>query len=166
MGFPRQEYWSGLPFPSSRDLPDPETEPIDPHLLHYRHILLSLSHQGSPRERNVSKCLVPLLHLNNLELNLKIMLHVTGSKYQKIKRNCCHILVDPESTLNSKVTLHPFLLAILTVLSSLIISPKYQTMIITICKQHGNAYSQGNHSTRCLVAQWRLFAYEQHNFSL
>ena len=23
MGFPRQEYWSGLPFPSSRDLPDP-----------------------------------------------------------------------------------------------------------------------------------------------
>ena len=23
MGFPRQEYWSGLPFPSSGDLPDP-----------------------------------------------------------------------------------------------------------------------------------------------
>ena len=23
MGFSRQEYWSGLPFPSSRDLPDP-----------------------------------------------------------------------------------------------------------------------------------------------
>ena len=27
MGFSRQEYWSGLPCPSSRDLPDPETEP-------------------------------------------------------------------------------------------------------------------------------------------
>ena len=26
MGFPRQEYWSGLPFPSARDLPDPEIE--------------------------------------------------------------------------------------------------------------------------------------------
>ena len=26
MGFPRQEYWSGLPFPSPRDLPDPEIE--------------------------------------------------------------------------------------------------------------------------------------------
>ena len=26
MGFPRQEYWSGLPFPSPRDLPDPGTE--------------------------------------------------------------------------------------------------------------------------------------------
>ena len=25
-GFPRQEYWSGLPFPSLGDLPDPGTE--------------------------------------------------------------------------------------------------------------------------------------------
>ena len=31
MGFPRQEYWSGLPFPSPGDPPDPEMEP---HLLH------------------------------------------------------------------------------------------------------------------------------------
>ena len=27
MGFPRQEYWSRLPFPSSRDLPNPGIEP-------------------------------------------------------------------------------------------------------------------------------------------
>ena len=27
MGFSRQEYWSGLPFPSARDLPDPGIEP-------------------------------------------------------------------------------------------------------------------------------------------
>ena len=27
MGFSRQEYWSGLPFPSPEDLPDPGTEP-------------------------------------------------------------------------------------------------------------------------------------------
>ena len=27
MEFPRQEYWSGLPFPSPRDLPDPRIEP-------------------------------------------------------------------------------------------------------------------------------------------
>ena len=27
MGFPRQEYWSGLPFPPSGDLPDPGIEP-------------------------------------------------------------------------------------------------------------------------------------------
>ena len=27
MGFPRQEYWRGLPFPSTEDLPNPGTEP-------------------------------------------------------------------------------------------------------------------------------------------
>ena len=27
MGFPRQEYWSGLPLPASGDLPDPKIEP-------------------------------------------------------------------------------------------------------------------------------------------
>ena len=27
MGFSRQEYWSGLPFPSPGDLPDPGIEP-------------------------------------------------------------------------------------------------------------------------------------------
>ena len=28
IGFPRQEYWSGLPFPSPGDRPDPEMEPV------------------------------------------------------------------------------------------------------------------------------------------
>ena len=32
MGFSRQEYWSGLPFPSPRDLPDPGIEPRSPSL--------------------------------------------------------------------------------------------------------------------------------------
>ena len=27
MGFPRQEYWTGLPFPSPGDLPDPGVKP-------------------------------------------------------------------------------------------------------------------------------------------
>ena len=30
MGFSRQEYWSGLPFPSPRDLPNPGIEPGSP----------------------------------------------------------------------------------------------------------------------------------------
>ena len=30
MGFPGQEHWSGLPFPPSRDLPDPGIEPTSP----------------------------------------------------------------------------------------------------------------------------------------
>ena len=32
MGFSRQEYWSGLPFPSPADLPDPGIKPGSPAL--------------------------------------------------------------------------------------------------------------------------------------
>ena len=32
IGFSRQEYWSGLPFPSPEDLPDPGIEPGSPTL--------------------------------------------------------------------------------------------------------------------------------------
>ena len=41
--FSRQEYWSGLPFPSPGDLPHPG---IKPSLLHCRQILYHLNHQG------------------------------------------------------------------------------------------------------------------------
>ena len=43
MEFP-QEYWSGWPFPSPGDLPDPGIEPISPALARGS---LSLSHQES-----------------------------------------------------------------------------------------------------------------------
>ena len=46
MGFSRQEYWSGLPFPSPGDLPDPGIEPMFPASLLQDSLLLS--HQGSP----------------------------------------------------------------------------------------------------------------------
>ena len=32
IGFPRQKYWSGLPFPSPGDLPNPGIEPTSPAL--------------------------------------------------------------------------------------------------------------------------------------
>ena len=32
MGFPRQGHWSGLPFPSLGDIPDPGIEPASPAL--------------------------------------------------------------------------------------------------------------------------------------
>ena len=32
MGFRRQEYWNGLPFPSPEDVPDPGIEPTSPAL--------------------------------------------------------------------------------------------------------------------------------------
>ena len=82
MGFSRQEYWSGLPFPSPRDLPDPGIKPRSPtlwdfpgkntgmgcHFLlqvisltqgsnpglpHCRQTLYCLSHQGRPERVTV-----------------------------------------------------------------------------------------------------------------
>ena len=32
LGFPRQGYWSGLPFPSLGDCPDPGIKPMSPAL--------------------------------------------------------------------------------------------------------------------------------------
>ena len=45
MEFSRQEYWSGLPFPSPGDLPYPGIKPRSPAL---QWTLYRLSHQGSP----------------------------------------------------------------------------------------------------------------------
>ena len=48
MGFSRQEYWSGLPFPSAEDLTDPGSNLC---LSHCRQTLYCLSHQGSLVDR-------------------------------------------------------------------------------------------------------------------
>ena len=45
MGFSRQEYWSGLPFPSPGYLP---YSGMEPGLLDFRQILYHLSYEGSP----------------------------------------------------------------------------------------------------------------------
>ena len=45
MGFSRQQYWSGLPFPSPGHLPDPGLEPMFPAL---QADSLPLSHRRSP----------------------------------------------------------------------------------------------------------------------
>ena len=45
MGFSRQGYWSGLPFPTPGIFP---TQGLNPGLLHWGQILYWLSYQGSP----------------------------------------------------------------------------------------------------------------------
>ena len=47
MGFSRQEYWSGLPFPSPGDLPDPG---IEPSLLCLRHWQMDSLPRAPPRK--------------------------------------------------------------------------------------------------------------------
>ena len=46
MEFSRQEYWSGLPFPSSEDLPQPGIEPMSPTL---QTVSLSSEWLGKPK---------------------------------------------------------------------------------------------------------------------
>ena len=48
MGFSRQVYWSGLPFPSPGDLPHPETKPASPAVPALQVGSLPLRHPGSP----------------------------------------------------------------------------------------------------------------------
>ena len=52
MGFFRQEYWSGLPFPSPGDLPNPGIKHMSPTL---QADSLLLSHWGSPLKSTISK---------------------------------------------------------------------------------------------------------------
>ena len=47
-GFHREVYWSGLPFPSPGDLPDPEIKPVSFVSPTLQADSLPLSHKGSP----------------------------------------------------------------------------------------------------------------------
>ena len=50
-GFPRQEYWSGLPFPPPGDLPNPGIEPTSHDVLHWQASSLSLALPRKPYYR-------------------------------------------------------------------------------------------------------------------
>ena len=48
MGFPRQDYWSGLPFPFPEDLPDPGKEPASAVFLQLQADSLPAKPLGTP----------------------------------------------------------------------------------------------------------------------
>ena len=63
-GFSRQEYWSGLPFPSPGDLPD---QGSNLGLLHCRRNLYHLSYHGSPCQSTCNfKIIKPKIVKHNL----------------------------------------------------------------------------------------------------
>ena len=76
MGFSRQEYWSGLPFPSPGDLPNPEIEPGSPEL--HAEILYHLSHQGRSMDRGAWRAIVhgPTQESDTTEAGIRIPLLV------------------------------------------------------------------------------------------
>ena len=70
LGFPRQEHWSGLPFPSPGDLTDPRISPESP----------ALREDSLPSE--------PLAHFTNLPNLCYMFLHLLS--FQRSTRN--HLL--------------------------------------------------------------------------
>ena len=67
MEFSRKVYWSELPFPSSRDLPNTEIEPMSPDSLALQADSLPLSHLGSwYLDNNILKMLLGDENLSKL----------------------------------------------------------------------------------------------------
>ena len=77
-GFPRKEYWSGLPFPSPEDLPDPGIEPRSPVL---RLDSLPAEPQGKPKNTGVGSLSLLQRIFPTQELNLGL-LHCRQILYQ------------------------------------------------------------------------------------
>ena len=59
MGFSRQEYWSGLPFPSAGDLPNPGIQPGSPAL--QTDVLLSENYRTIALISHTSKVMLKIL---------------------------------------------------------------------------------------------------------
>ena len=90
IGFPRQEYWSGLPFPSPGDLPDPG---LNLDLLSWQVGSLPLSHQGNPifhiNKLKEKKIICQLQkqwgHVDTLKLIVGQYLHFRNHKCYKLE---------------------------------------------------------------------------------
>ena len=80
--FPREEYWSGLPFPSPGDLPNPEIKPTFPALAGSS---FTAEAPGRPKERkyiNIVKTTYDKLTVN-IVLNIK-----AESIFLRTRRGC------------------------------------------------------------------------------
>ena len=76
MGFSRQEYWSGLPFPSPGDLPDPGIEPRSPAL----QAALTSEPQGKPMAESEEKLKSLLMKMKEESKNVGLKLNIQKMK--------------------------------------------------------------------------------------
>ena len=83
MGFSRQEYWSGLPFPSPGDLPDPGIEPRSPTL---QADALTSEPPGKPNSNMLNRNLMdmPFLKIGGYKIKVTTF---KGINYFILKRN-------------------------------------------------------------------------------
>ena len=86
MGFSRQEYWSGLPFPFPGDLPNPGIKPLFPVSPELQEDSLPLSHPGRPKPL----CLNFYLLFVWLVCSLNLVTHGIKIKYEIKFKITCH----------------------------------------------------------------------------
>ena len=96
MRFPRQEYWSGLPFPSSGDFPDPGMEPTPPASPALQTDSSPLSHQGSPH-KIIKRTNSDSHHLHHVHKShfksynfLSKCISLAGTKHVSFERLCTY----------------------------------------------------------------------------
>ena len=113
LGFFRQEYWSGLPFPPPGDFPNSGIEPSSPEAPALQADSLSLSHEGSPWEESTYST-----HCANLQTpnerswecwgkrldvpvtRVPVLIRMLGAHFSRKQRN---MLKATEAMINSKV---------------------------------------------------------------
>ena len=90
MGFFRQEYWSGLPYPPPEDLPNPEIEPVLLHPLHWQVCSLPLTPPGKSIKCTVIAksitCTSTIMHIFSVKIDSNIVL-------QKFTMTHIHVFV-------------------------------------------------------------------------
>ena len=88
--FPKQEYCSGLPFPSPGNLPDPGIKHAS---LHWKADSLVLRHQGSPGNADFSKNFSRYFFNHNILLNVHNELYLFQSLYHYFDLRKIRIIV-------------------------------------------------------------------------
>ena len=93
MGFPMQEYWSGLPFPTPVNLPDPGIEPMS---LAWQVDSLLMCYLGSPLSR------VNPFKIFLLKFDLFLVAFMLLEFYELLQKNSHSFILG--QTLTSKLT--------------------------------------------------------------
>ena len=99
MGFSRQEYWSGLPFPSPEDLPDPGIEPRPPA---FQADALTSEPPGKPNKHctspqpSVSKLALPCVKQTQVQFSDKTVILLQGQYLPMIHSSSLHVSLPNE----------------------------------------------------------------------
>ena len=95
IGFSRQVYWSGLPFPSPGDLPNPGIEPRSPAL---QADALRSEPPGKPKDRFIPRYFIFFIAMVNRIVSLIFLSDFSLLVYKNAK-DFCALILYPETLL-------------------------------------------------------------------